>query len=64
MSGSSLLLVEYCMLRFVRQQGPLNDAVKARELLLTDMNSDNSRTSCQTVCFLSLSNTKESVAIL
>ena len=68
--GISLLLVEYCRMRLPRQQGPLSDVVKARELLRADMNSNNSRTSCQAVCvcvcvFLFSSQTqKESEAIL
>jgi hypothetical protein len=59
-----LLLVEYCRLLFLRQQGPLHNVVKAPELLLADMNSDNSRMSCQCEYFSLDPNTKESAAIL
>ena len=51
-------------MRFPRQQGPLNNVVKARELVRTDMNSDNSSTSCQAVFFFSFQIQKKSEAIL
>jgi hypothetical protein len=53
MWGISLLWVERCRMRFPRQQGPLNNVVSLRELVWTDMNSDNGSTYCQAVCYFS-----------